>query len=61
MPIFPKQIMDEMLSYFSTSDISRVRKHAEILFAEKKWLRDSLNLKGRIISEDQFELTAYSV
>ena len=61
MHLFPKQIMDETITYFSTSEISTVKEHAKLIFAERKTLRDSLYLTGRFISEDQFELKQYSL
>jgi len=56
MGIFPKQIMDDKLSYVSSSEAGNVKKFAETLFKEKKQLRDSLYLTGRFTGEDQFEL-----
>ena len=59
MRILPKQIMDETICYTSASEISSFNKHVEILFTEKKMLRDSLDLTGRFTAKDQFELTEY--
>lgn len=59
MRILPRQLQEDRLSYISSSEADSVRKFAEILFMEKKQLRDSLNLTGRFTGNDQFELKRY--